>query len=314
MSKINKKYVVLSSIIAILAIIFILTLFLKNRGYSLPSLKTINSGISEIKITFGTNESLLIKLEDDKWTINDKYKADSDIVGSMTNALYSIQPVEIISRGEDKERYKLLDDESLTVIALDNSLKEIRNIRFGMKSTLGNNVYGQINKDKNIYLLGNLYSNPKDIFDKSEDDIINKTVSSVRNDLINKITISYNNNDYALEKSKEELTNWIKLWDNNSNNSRVSVNDLYSPIYTIANLKADGLIREDNGDYRNNNDKNSVLYKIEIFLDNDIILYEILNKSENNNYEIALTNDRNRYYLTEASFENLKEAIDNIIN
>lgn len=314
MSKINKKYAVLSSIIAILAIIFILTLFLKNRGYSLPSLKAINSGISEIKITFGTNESLSIKLEDDKWTINDKYKADSDIVGSMTNALYSIQPVEIISRGEDKERYKLLDDESLTVIALDNSSKEIRNIRFGMKSALGNNVYGQINKDKNIYLLGNLYSNPKDIFDKSEDDIINKTVSSVRNDLINKITISYNNNDYALEKSKEELTNWIKLWDNNSNNSRVSVNDLYSPIYTIANLKADGLIREDNGDYRNNNDKNSVLYKIEIFLDNDIILYEILNKSENNNYEIALTNDRNRYYLTEASFENLKEAIDNIIN
>lgn len=320
MSKINKKYAVLSSIIAILAIVFILTLFLKNRGYSLPSLKTINSGISEIKITFGTNESLSIKLEDDKWTINDKYKADSDIVGSMTNALHSIQPVEIISRGEDKERYKLLDDESLTVIALDNSSKEIRNIRFGMKSTLGNNVYGQINKDKNIYLLGNLYSNPKDIFDKSEDDIINKTVSSVRNDLINKITISYNNNDYALEKSKEELTNWIKLWDNNSNNSRVSVNDLYSPIYTIANLKADGLIREDNGDYGNNdrnnidNNKNSVLYKIEIFLDNDIILYEILNKSENNNYEIALTNDRNRYYLTEASFDNLKEAIDNIIN
>ena len=167
-----------------------------------------------------------------------------------------------------------------------------------MKATLGNNVYAQIDKDKNIYLLGNLSSNPKDIFDKSEDDIINKTISSIRNDKINKITVSYNNKDYTLEKS--ESTNWLKV----RNNSTVKVDDLYSPIYTIANFKADGLIRE-------NLDKNLALYKIEIFADNDFVLYEILNK--NNNYEVSLSNDNNRYYINDATFSNLKEAIDNII-
>lgn len=299
MYNINKKYAILSSIIVILAVILVLTILLKNRGYSLPTLKSINSNISEIKINRGTNETLSIKLNEGKWILNEEYIADSDIIESMTNALNLIKPVEIISRGEDdKEKYKLLDEELLTVIAIDNSLKELRNIKFGMKATLGNNVYAQIDKDKNIYLLGNLSSNPKDIFDKSEDDIINKTISSIRNDKINKITVSYNNKDYTLEKS--ESTNWLKVW----NNSTVKVDDLYSPIYTIANFKADGLIRE-------NLDKNLALYKIEIFAGNDFVLYEILNK--NNNYEVSLSNDNNRYYINDATFSNLKEAIDNII-
>lgn len=299
MSNINKKYAILSSIIVILAVILVLTILLKNRGYSLPTLKAINSNISEIKINRGTNETLSIKLNEGKWILNEEYIADSDIIESMTNALNLIKPVEIISRGEDdKEKYKLLDEELLTVIAIDNSSKELRNIKFGMKATLGNNVYAQIDKDKNIYLLGNLSSNPKDIFDKSKDDIINKTISSIRNDKINKITVSYNNKDYTLEKS--ESTNWLKVW----NNSTVKVDDLYSPIYTIANFKADGLIRE-------NLDKNLALYKIEIFADNDFVLYEILNK--NNNYEVSLSNDNNRYYINDATFSNLKEAIDNII-
>ena len=305
--KITKKYAILLSIIIILAVILVLTLFLKNRGYSLPTLKAIDSGITEIKINRGTNEtsSIIIKLEDGKWTVNKKYKADSDIVISMTNALNSIQPVEIISRGdaeaEDREKYRLLDDETINVVAIDGSSKEVRNIRFGMKSTLGDNVYSQIDKDKNIYLLGNLSSNPKDIFDKSEDDIINKTISSVRNDSINKIIISYNNRDYTLEKS-EDATNWIK--DNNS----ISINDLYGQVYTIANLKADGIIKEDL-------DKNSVLYKIEISADSNTFSYEILNKNNrNDNYEVSLENDNNRYYITDKTFTNLKEAIDNIIN
>lgn len=305
--KITKKYAILSSIIIILAVILVLTLFLKNRGYSLPTLKAIDSGITEIKINRGTNEtsSIIIKLEDGKWTVNEKYKADSDIVASMTNALNSIQPVEIISRGdaeaEDREKYRLLDDETINVVAIDGSSKEVRNIRFGMKSTLGDNVYSQIDKDKNIYLLGNLSSNPKDIFDKSEDDIINKTISSVRNDSINKIIISYNNRDYTLKKS-EDATNWIK--DNNS----ISINDLYGQVYTIANLKADGIIKEDL-------DKNSVLYKIEISTDSNTFSYEILNKNNrNDNYEVSLENDNNRYYITDKTFTNLKEAIDNIIN
>ena len=303
MSNINKKYAILSSIIIILAVILVLTILLKNRGYSLPTLKAINSNISEIKINRGTNETLSIKLNEGKWILNEEYIADLDIIESMTNALNLIKPVEIISRGEDdKEKYKLLDEELLTVIAIDNSLKELRNIKFGMKATLGNNVYAQIDKDKNIYLLGNLSSNPKDIFDKSEDDIINKTISSIRNDKINKITVSYNNKDYTLEKS--ESTNWLKVW----NNSTVKVDDLYSPIYTIANFKADGLIRE-------NLDKNLALYKIEISADSNVLSYEILNKNNtNNNYEVSLENDNNRYYITDATFTNLKEAIDNIIN
>ena len=63
MYNINKKYAILSSIIVILAVILVLTILLKIRGYSLPTLKAINSNISEIKINRGTNETLSIKLK-----------------------------------------------------------------------------------------------------------------------------------------------------------------------------------------------------------------------------------------------------------
>ena len=48
MANIQKKYIILSSIVVVLAIILILTITLKNKGYSLPQLKTINAQLSEI--------------------------------------------------------------------------------------------------------------------------------------------------------------------------------------------------------------------------------------------------------------------------
>ena len=302
---INKKYITLISIIIILTIILTITIFLKNKGYSLPNLKAINSNITEIKINRADKENISIKLTDNKWTVSDKYNADNSLIESMTNVLYNIQPVEIVSRGDAEalQKYKLSDDEILTVTVLDNSSKEIRNIKFGMKSTIGNTVYGQIANDKNIYLLGNTSSNPKDIFDKTESDFINKTISSIRHDNIQKITIEYNNNSYTLEKSKDDENSWIKTWNNNS----ISVNDAYSSVFAMANLKADGLIED------NNMAKNQYLYKISIQTsEGSTLSYSILNKMNDGNYEITLDNDSNRYYLSDSAFNNLEESINKI--
>lgn len=168
----------------------------------------------------------------------------------------------------------------------------------------GNSVYAKINNDKNIYLLGNTSSNPKDIFDKNENDLINKTISKIKNDDIENITIEYNNNAYTLEKPKDNTNNvWIKTW----NNTEVKANDVYTSIFTLANLNADGLITNENIN------KNDTLYKINIKTsDNNNKTYEILNKLYDNNYEIVNTGDNNRYYMTESSFNTFIEAINNI--
>ena len=303
---INKKYTILISIIIILTVILITTIFLKNKGYSLPNLKAINSNITEIKINRANKENISIKLTDDKWTVNEKYNADNSIIESITNILNTIQPVEIVSRGDAEalQKYKLSDDEILTVTALDSSSKEVRNIKFGMKSTIENTVYGQIGNDKNIYLLGNTSSNPKDAFDKTESDFINKTISSVRQDNIQKITIEYNNNSYTLEKSKDDENSWVKAWNNNT----ISLNDAYSSVFLIANLKADGLIDD------NNASKNQSIYKITIqTTEGTALSYSILNKMDNGNYEITLENDSNIYYLSEDSFNSFAEAINKIL-
>ena len=303
---INKKYTILISIIIILTVIVITTIFLKNKGYSLPNLKAINSNITEVTINRANKENISIKLTDDKWTVNEKYNADNSIIESITNILNTIQPVEIVSRGDAEalQKYKLSDDEILTVTALDSSSKEVRNIKFGMKSTIGNTVYGQIGNDKNIYLLGNTSSNPKDAFDKTESDFINKTISSVRQDNIQKITIEYNNNSYTLEKSKDDENSWVKAWNNNT----ISLNDAYSSVFLIANLKADGLIDD------NNASKNQPIYKITIqTTEGTALSYSILNKMDNGNYEITLENDSNRYYLSEDSFNSFAEAINKIL-
>lgn len=305
-NNITKKYITLSSIIVVLIIILIATMFLKNRGYSLPTLKAINSNISEIIVNRGLNETISIKYKDNNWIINDKYNADSSLIDSMTNALNKIQPVEIVSRGDDDtiSKYKLSDEEVLSVKALDSSSKEVRNIKFGMKSTFGNSVYGKIDNDKNIYLLGNTASNPKDIFDKTQNDLINKTISKIRNDEIDSITIEYNNNSYTLERQKNDTNNnWVKTWNNNT----VKGNDVYTSIFTLANLNADGIITNESIN------KNASLYKINIQSTNNNMSYEILNKLDDNNYEIVKNNDNNRYYMTENSFNTFIEAINYII-
>lgn len=301
MANIQKKYIILSSIVVVLSVILILTVTLKNKGYSLPQFKNINTQLSEITITRDGNETITIKFNDNKWTVNDKYNADVKAVESITNAFNNIQPVELLSRGSDEilDKYSLTDNEALIVKAKDASSKEVRNIKFGMKANFGNLVYAQINNDKNVYLIGNTPINPKDIFDKTEDDLINKTISSVKIDDINKITISYNNNSYTIEKT--DSTNWTKIW----NNKNIDQNDIYTSIYSIANLEADGLIK-------NEAQKSNLLYKIEIYLsDNKTVSYNIYSKTDN--YEIELVNDNNRYYLLESSFQNLEEKINNII-
>ena len=174
-----------------------------------------------------------------------------------------------------------------------------------MKSTFGNSVYSKINNDNNIYLLGNTPTNPKDIFDKTENDLINKTISQVRNDDIAQITIEYNNNSYILSKNTNDTNNtWIKNWNNNT----VKGNDVYTSIFTLANLNADGLITNDS------TSKNASLYKINIQALNGNISYEVLNKLDDNNYEIVNPNDNNRYYMTESSFNTFLEAVNYIIN
>ncbi len=301
MANIQKKYIILSSIVVVLVVILILTVTLKNKGYSLPKFKTINTQLSEITITRNGNETITIKFNDNKWIVNDKYNADVKAVESITNAFNNIQPVELLSRGSSEilDKYSLTDNEALIIKAKDISSKEVRNIRFGMKANFGNLVYAQINNDKNVYLIGNIPINPKDIFDKTEDDLINKTISSVRIDDINKITISYNNNSYTIEKT--DSTNWTKTW----NNKNLNQNDIYTSLYSIANLEADGLIKD-------NTQKSNLLYKIEIYLlDNKNINYNIYSKIDN--YEIELVNDNNRYYLLESTFQNLEEKINNII-
>lgn len=301
MANIQKKYIILSSIVVVLAVILILTVTLKNKGYSLPQLKSINTQLSEITITRNGNETITIKFNDNKWTVNDKYNADTKTIESITNAFNNIQPVELLSRGSSEilDKYSLTDSEALIVKAKDSSSKEVRNIKFGMKANFGNLVYAQINNDKNVYLIGNTPINPKNIFDKTEDDLINKTISSVKIDDINKITISYNNNSYTLEKP--DSTNWTKTW----NNQNINQNDIYTSIYSIANLDADGLIKDDT-------QKSNLLYKIDIYLsEGKTVSYNIYSKTDN--YEIELVNDNNRYYLLESSFKNLEEKINDII-
>ena len=302
MANFQKKYIILSSIVVVLTVILILTITLKNKGYSLPQFKAINTQLSEITITRNGNETITIKFNDNKWIINDKYNANINAVELITNAFNNIQPVELLSRGNTEilDKYSLTDNEALIVKAKDSSSKEVRNIRFGMKANFGNLVYAQINNDKNVYLIGNTPINPKDIFDKTEDDLINKTISSVKIDDINKITISYNNNSYTIEKT--DSTNWTKTW----NSKNVNQEDIYTSIYSIANLEADGLIKNDD------KQKSNLLYKVEIYTsDNKTVNYNIYSKTDN--YEIELVNDNNRYYLLESTFQNLEEKINNII-
>ena len=307
----NKKYIVLISIIVVLSISLVLTVLFKDKGYSIPSLKAIKTDIVNIEVT-KAGETIKISKKDDIWFINDEYKANQNTASNMAYSINSMAINDIVSRGDEEtmSRYSLDAENVLNVVAFDDKNKEVRNFSVGSKGDVGYQVYGQIDKDENIYTISS-DNNLRDLFDKNIDGLRNRTISSVIVGNINNLGITKNDTTYTLNKVTPKATSetndiptpsyWQATWNNNETVDTILIS---SVLYALANIEANGFLND-------NNEKTELLYEIAINSSDKPIGFTLFNANSDNQYEISLDGDSTRYFISE---EVAKRVIDNIEN
>ena len=306
----NKKYIVLISIIVVLSISLVLTVLFKDKGYSIPNLKAIKTDIVNIEIT-KAGETIKISKKDGLWFINDEYNANQSAASNIVYSINSMTINDLVSRGDEEtmSKYSLDSENVLSVVVFDDKNKEVRNFAVGSKGDVGYQVYGQIDKDKNIYTISS-DNNLRDLFDKNIDGLRNRTISSVIVGNINNLGITKNDTTYTLNKVSPEATSetndvppsyWQATWNNNET---VDSTLISSVLYALANIEANGFLND-------SNQKTEMLYEITINSSDKLIVFTLFNANSENQYEISLDGDSTRYFISE---EVAKRVIDNIEN
>ncbi len=306
----NKKYIVLISIIVVLSISLVLTILFKDKGYSIPNLKAIKTDIVNIEIT-KAGETIKISKKDGLWFINDEYNANQSAASNIVYSINSMTINDLVSRGDEEtmSKYSLDSENVLSVVVFDDKNKEVRNFAVGSKGDVGYQVYGQIDKDKNIYTISS-DNNLRDLFDKNIDGLRNRTISSVIVGNINNLGITKNDTTYTLNKVSPEATSetndvppsyWQATWNNNET---VDSTLISSVLYALANIEANGFLND-------SNQKTEMLYEITINSSDKLIVFTLFNANSENQYEISLDGDSTRYFISE---EVAKRVIDNIEN
>jgi len=309
----NKKYIVLISIIVVLSLSLILTVLFKDKGYAIPNLKTIKTDIVNIEIT-KAGETIKISKKDGTWFINDEYNANQNAVSNMVYSINSMTINDLVSRGDDDtlSRYSLDSENVLSVIAFNDKNKEVRNFSVGSKGDVGYQVYGQIYGDKNIYTISS-DNNLRDLFDKDIDSLRNRTITSIIVGNINNVDITKESTTYVLNKVSPETppsTNdapipsyWVATWNNNET---IDAPLMSGVLYALANIEANGFLNLDT-------EKTNTLYEISIMSteDENPLAFTLFDANNENNYEISLAGDNTRYFISE---EVAKRIIDNVEN
>ena len=307
----NKKYIVLISIIVVLSAGLVLTILFKDKGYSIPTLKAIKTDIVNIEIT-KAGETIKISKKDDKWFINDEYNANQNAVSNMAYSINSMAINDLVSRGDEvtMSRYSLDAENVLSVVAFDDKNKKVRHFSVGSKGDVGYQVYGQIDGDKNIYTISS-DNNLRDLFDKNIDGLRNKTISSVIVGNINNLGITKKDITYTLNKVSPEATSetndvpvpsyWQATWNNNETVDSVLIS---SVLYALSNIEANGFLND-------SSEKTEILYEITINSTDKPISFTLFDANSENQYEVSLTLESTRYFISE---EVAKRVIDNIEN
>jgi len=184
--KIKKEYIILAVIIAALL------LYLSQRRtdrtlYHLPDVPEIsNSDITKIEITKNSTPIVLSK-EGDRWTIGSKkYPADTLKVKNMLDVMGKLTLTALVSESKSYNRYNLDDDKKITVKAFDKDKVKLE-FDIGKAASSFRHTFVKIAGDERVFHARGSF---RDKFDKTVDDLRDKSVLAFKINEIGKIHIS----------------------------------------------------------------------------------------------------------------------------
>ncbi|NNK85234.1 MAG: DUF4340 domain-containing protein, partial [Desulfobacterales bacterium] len=184
--KIKKEYIILA------VIILSLLLYLSQRStdrtlYQLPKMPEIsNSDLSKIELAKNTTIVVLSK-EDGKWTIGPKkYPADELKIKNMLDVIGKLSLTALVSQSKSYNRYHLDEDNRIKVKAFDKD-KIRREFDIGKAAASFRHTFVKISGDERVFHARGSFRGK---FDKTVEDLRDKTVLSFKINEIKEIRIS----------------------------------------------------------------------------------------------------------------------------
>ena len=302
--KIKKEYIILAVIIA--ALLLYLSQRITDRTlYQLPDVPEIsNSDITKIEINKNSTPIFLSK-EGDRWTIDPKkYPADTLKVKSILDVMEKLTLTALVSESKSYNRYNLDNDNKITVKAFDKDTLKLE-FDIGKAASSFRHTFVKIAGDKRVFHARGSFRGK---FDKTVDDLRDKTVLAFKLNEIDAIHIT--NGDKEISFSRTESPVEVKelkeadtsnpkpqqteiTWQNASGKKGVNskINRLLT---TLSDLSCDKYLSDRSKDEFTDPVytillKGSKEYKLSVFekLDKDNEDYPAI--SSENNYPFILT-------------------------
>jgi hypothetical protein len=156
-------------------------------NYQLPELATVDQKtVSKIEIS-KADDTVVLKRNNDQWHIEPKeYLANDDMVSDMLDAVEEITLTALVSESKSYERYDLGDKKKISIKAwAGETLK--RDFDVGKTASSFRHTFVKLADDSRVYhVRGDLRRK----FDKTTDDLRDKTVLSFEKDMIEEIQLA----------------------------------------------------------------------------------------------------------------------------
>lgn len=197
----KKEYIILT-IITISLGVYLYFQNSDNTHYTLPQPGVIeDSQISKIEIV-KKDFTISLKKESDEWTIGEnKYPAETTKITPILGLLKEIKLTALISESGNYARYELDDASKITLTAW-NKDAIVRKIDIGKTASSYKHTFIKLDGNKNVY---HADKNLKSIVDKTEDQLVNKTILEFKSESAYSVNIMEGDKNYSFSKKVEEV-------------------------------------------------------------------------------------------------------------
>ena len=184
--KFKKEYALLGVIILIL-VIYLFRNQQDQVHYALPETARLNTAdVNRVTVT-KAGETITLKRQDDQWRLMPgDYPADTAQAERMLKSMAELEITALVSEAQSYARYELDADRRIDVkIFTDSQL--IRQVAIGKAASTFRHTHVLVDDDKKVYHAGGSF---RWEFDKSIDDLRDKTVLSFDRSTITEIAIT----------------------------------------------------------------------------------------------------------------------------
>ena len=200
--KLKKEYFFLTAILV--ALILYLTLHRSNRThYQLPDLPAVpEKQISKLEI-ITPGKSIVLNKKDDAWSIEPKgYPADLTKVKGMLSVIGKLKLTALVSESKNYERYDLGNDKKIHVKAWEGKTLA-RDFDVGKAAPTFKHTFVKLANDPNVYHARQDFRRK---FDRSVNDLRDKTVMTYAQNTIGEITLVHDKKTVSLFRKEILVT------------------------------------------------------------------------------------------------------------